>query len=73
MPRVIEMAETLAARVARLREENGWTQAELAERAGLTMFNIRQIEQGVTKNPRLDTLRALAKVFGLTLDEVAGE
>ena len=65
--------ETLAERVARLREAAGLTQAALAAKSGLTLSNLRQIEQGATANPRIDTMRQLAKALGVTLDELAGE
>jgi transcriptional regulator with XRE-family HTH domain len=34
---------------------------------------VTQIEQGRTSDPRLSTLRALAKALGVTLDELAGK
>jgi transcriptional regulator with XRE-family HTH domain len=55
-----------------LREGKGLTQQALATLAGLPWSVVAKIEQGVTKNPRLDTLRALAKALGVTLDRLAG-
>jgi transcriptional regulator with XRE-family HTH domain len=65
-------AEDLGARVRRLRLAAGLTQAGLAGAAGMTLGNLAQIEQGVNTNPRLATLRSLAKALGVTLDELAG-
>jgi transcriptional regulator with XRE-family HTH domain len=63
---------TLAARLKRLRDAAGLTQQELATRAGLSMSMISQLEQGLKEDPRLSTLRALARTLNVTLDELAG-
>jgi transcriptional regulator with XRE-family HTH domain len=48
----------------RLRELAGFTQAELAEEAGLHRFGIAKLEQGV-RQPSWETVQALAKVLGV--------
>lgn len=64
---------TMDKRLLALREGKGMTQQSLATAAGLPWSVVAKIEQGVTKNPRLDTLRALARALGVTLDELAGQ
>jgi transcriptional regulator with XRE-family HTH domain len=60
----------LKERLRELRQAAGLTQMELAAAAGLTLSGVTQIEAGKIKNPRLDTLQALAKVLGCTLDDL---
>ena len=42
----------------------------LARATGLSLSLITQLEQGLTADPKLSTLRALAKALGCTLDEL---
>jgi HTH-type transcriptional regulator/antitoxin HipB len=57
-----ELAETIRAR----REELGWSQRQLAERAGMTQPSIARFEAGGT-TPTLPLLERLASALGLTL------
>ncbi|MFN8533864.1 MAG: helix-turn-helix transcriptional regulator [Dehalococcoidia bacterium] len=59
--------------IRRLRSEAHLTQAELAARSGLEANHIAQLENRRVKRLTVDTLHALAKGLGLTLDEAAGE
>jgi transcriptional regulator with XRE-family HTH domain len=47
----------------------GLTTAELAERSGVPKGTLDKILSGVTKDPKLETLKAIARVLGLTLDD----
>jgi transcriptional regulator with XRE-family HTH domain len=53
----------LGTNVRRLREARGWTQAELAERAGVEPRTIQGLELGVSA--RLSTIVAVANVLGV--------
>jgi transcriptional regulator with XRE-family HTH domain len=66
-------AEMVGDRLRALRDAAGLTQQQLATAAKLSISVVAQIEQGKTDDPRLSTLRALAKVLGVSLDELAGE
>ena len=48
------------------REERGWSQAELGQRAGLPQMHISRIENGKI-TPRFDTLLQLVRVLGYDL------
>lgn len=47
----------------------GWTQAELAQRAGVRAATISEIEAGKI-DPRLSTLRAIAGALGLGIEDI---
>jgi predicted ATPase/class 3 adenylate cyclase len=48
------------------RQAAGLTQAELAERAGLSVRGINDLERGVRQAPRKDTVSLLAQALGLS-------
>ena len=52
-----------------LRRAAGLTQAELAERANLSPRGLSDLERGINRYPRRETLLALADAFGLGEDE----
>jgi transcriptional regulator with XRE-family HTH domain len=53
----------------KLREEKGWTQEELADRAGMHFTYIGQIERGV-RNPSLVNLYKLARALKVDSGEL---
>ncbi|MDT0303594.1 BTAD domain-containing putative transcriptional regulator [Streptomonospora wellingtoniae] len=55
----------LGALVRTSRRQAGFTQQELAHRAGLSVAALRDIEQGRVKQPRASTLRSLVETLGL--------
>ena len=63
---------TFGERVARAREKRGWTQQELAERAGVRYETINRIENGKHAEPRVYVAVALAKALGTTVDYLCG-
>jgi transcriptional regulator with XRE-family HTH domain len=60
-------AEWFAGRLRELRENAGWTQQQLAEKAGLTRDGVAQLETGRRK-PGWDTVVAICKALGVTCD-----
>jgi ribosome-binding protein aMBF1 (putative translation factor) len=68
----ISFAATLVAKIIIKRKDLGWTQAELANAAGLKQSAVARIESGNTI-PRIDTIQKLAKAVGLKLDLVIDE
>jgi transcriptional regulator with XRE-family HTH domain len=63
---------TFGGRVAKAREKRGWTQQELAERAGVRYETINRIENGKHAEPRVYVAVALAKALGTTVDYLVG-
>lgn len=62
----------LADKLKTLREANGWSQAELASRAGVSQSSIHYIESGTRKNPGIACLQKLADVLNISLLELIG-
>src|ERR1700682_490519 len=55
-----------------LRESKGLTQAEVAERADISVEAYGRIERGRVAAPRGTTLTALARVLNVTTDQLLG-
>lgn len=51
----------------------GMTTAELALKSGVPKGTLDKILSGVTKDPKLETLKAIARVLGCTLDDFDDE
>jgi transcriptional regulator with XRE-family HTH domain len=49
-----------------LRERKGWTQAELAERAGVTRATVNRLENGRPQSIDLNVLEKLGKALGVS-------
>jgi transcriptional regulator with XRE-family HTH domain len=52
-------------RLRELRQQAGLTQGQLAEKSGLKLGGITDLEQGINQHPRWDTVLALAEVLGV--------
>lgn len=53
-----------------LRQQHGWSQAELARRAGVTDAYVAQLETGTRRNPSLEVLQRLAKALKVPVTEL---
>ena len=62
---------SIGEQIRRYRREQDLTQAELADRVGINKQNISRYESGRVE-PRKTTLRKLAEVFGISIDELMG-
>ena len=58
--------------IRQLREVRSWTQLELAYRLGVTPVTIYNWERGRTE-PRVSQFRQLARLFGVSMDDIALE
>lgn len=63
-------ADTLADRLRRLRLAAGMSQAQLAERSGLSLRAVTDLEQGLRTDPRASTVQALARALGVTMESL---
>jgi transcriptional regulator with XRE-family HTH domain len=55
--------------ITELRESRGWSRQELAKRAGVTRMAVWNWENN-RRVPRADQLKAVAAVFGVSMDDV---
>jgi transcriptional regulator with XRE-family HTH domain len=59
--------------VKRLRAARGWTQAELAKRAGVARVSIARLETSPkSRRPELRTIERLARALGVPVAELLG-
>lgn len=52
-----------------LKKEKGLTNSQIAQMSGVTLSTLDKITSGVNTNPKLDTLQAICKVLGCTLND----
>lgn len=62
--------ENLAKNIARLRKQKALSQEKLARLADVANNTIIKMESGENDNPTLETLRKIAKAFGISVDEL---
>ena len=60
----------IAQNIKKYRKKKGISQDKLSKLAGVTYNTIIKIESGATLNPRVDTLRLIAKGLGVTVDDL---
>lgn len=64
-----DIRERFGERLRKLRQNKGYTQEELADRAGMHFTYVGQIERGL-RNPSLINLHKLAKALGVNAGEL---
>ena len=62
----------IASNLRKLRKAKGLSQERLARLANVANNTIVKIEAGKNKNPTLDTLKKIAKVLEVSVDELIG-
>jgi transcriptional regulator with XRE-family HTH domain len=65
-------ASGIGTRVTAARERLGWSREALAFHSGISWSGIAQVESGRRRNLRPDTLSALARALGVTIDYLVG-
>ena len=58
-----------AEKLAKLRKDKGFTQQELAQRAGIGIAQMRRYEKG-NSSPTLEVIKNIAKTLAVTADEL---
>jgi FMN phosphatase YigB (HAD superfamily)/DNA-binding XRE family transcriptional regulator len=56
----------------RARQKAGLTQQAMCQKAGLSYSTLAKIERGAIKSPSIFTIKQIAEVLGITLDELVG-
>lgn len=62
--------QSLANNIKKLREAKGISQEKLARLADVANNTLIKMESGENKNPTLDTLKKVAKAFGVSVDDL---
>jgi len=60
----------IAQNIKKYRKKKGISQDKLSKLAGITYNTIIKIESGATLNPRVETLRLIAKALDVTVDSL---
>lgn len=55
--------------INKLKKEKGLTNAQISKLSGVTLSTLDKITSGVNTNPKLDTLQAICKVLGCSLND----
>lgn len=63
----------LAERVEKMLKIREWKLTDLVSKTGKPYSTIREVVKGKTENPRKDTLEAIAKALGITLEELLSD
>jgi transcriptional regulator with XRE-family HTH domain len=73
MQEVIDMQPlTFGERLALIRKRRKMTQRQLAEHIGCQQSDIHRLESGLVRDPHMSRLVALARVLGVSLDDLVG-
>lgn len=56
-------------KISEYKKKLGMTTEELSEKSGVPVGTLNKILSGATKDPKLETLKAIAKVLGLSLND----
>lgn len=68
----MDVRRRLGLSVQRLRREKGWSQEELADRAGLHRTYVSGVERGI-RNPTVTIVEKLATALGVPTGMLLGE
>lgn len=60
----------IAQNIKKYRKKMGISQDKLSKLAGVTYNTIIKIESGATLNPRVDTLRLIARALNVRIDDL---
>jgi SOS-response transcriptional repressor LexA len=63
----------LAATLKTLLQKRNLSESELARRTGVCQPVIHRMASGETDNPKIDTLRPIAKFFSISIDQLVGD
>ena len=55
--------------INRLKKEQGLTNEELSIKSGVPLGTLSKITSGTTKDPKLETLKSIARVLNCSLDD----
>ena len=63
----------IAQNIKKYRKKKGVSQDKLSKLSGVTYNTVIKIESGATLNPRVETLRLIAKALDVTVDSLLNQ
>ena len=67
------MSNKISENLKKLREKKGYSLEKVARLADLSLNTIVKVENGVNKNPTIETLTKIAKAFEVGVDDLIRE
>jgi len=64
------MSNKIADNLKKLRKKKGYSLEKVARLADLSLNTVVKVENGVNKNPTIETLTKLAKALGVGVDDL---
>ena len=61
---------TIAKNIKKYRDKMGISQDKLSKLAGISLHTITKIESGATPDPRIETVKKIAKALNITVDNL---
>jgi transcriptional regulator with XRE-family HTH domain len=61
---------TIAKNIKKYRDKLGISQDKLSKLASVTLHTLTKIESGATPDPRIETLKKIAKGLGVSVDDL---
>jgi len=61
---------SIAKNIKKFRDKLGISQDKLSKLAGVTLHTLTKIEIGATPDPRIETLKKIAKGLGVSVDDL---
>ncbi len=61
---------TIAKNIKKYRDKLGVSQDKLSKLAGVTLHTLTKIETGATPDPRIETLKKIAKGLNVSVDDL---
>ncbi len=52
------------------KKKSGMTSEQLSDKSGVPLSTLSKILAGITKDPKLETVKSICKVLGCTLDDL---
>lgn len=65
-----KIVKNLQKNFERLKKKGNWTHDTLSQEADLASPTIAKIQQGVTKDPRVSTIKKIADALKVTVDDL---
>jgi len=69
----MQKRERFGERLKRFRESRGWSQRELAQRAGIPQPTVGYLETGRRSGLTVETARRIADALGVSIDRLVGD